>query len=220
MLAPISGRIGRALVTEGALVTNGQQDALATIQQLDPIYVDVAQSSTELLRLQRQLASGELEHNGKKSADVSLTLEDGSIYPEKGRLQFSEVSVNANTGSVLLRAVFPNPRGELLPGMFVHAQLSQGIKQDALLVPQRGVARNRRGEATVLLVGTDNKVSEKVVKAERVIGDSWWISQGLNPGDRVIVDGVQAVRDGVEVRPVPAKEQRLSSTVSSAPTVQ
>ena len=216
VLAPISGRIGRALATEGALVTSGQQGALATIQQLDPIYVDVSQSSTELLRLQRQLASGELRPADANGAEVSLTLEDGSAYREKGRLQFSEVSVNANTGSVLLRAVFPNPQGELLPGMFVRAQLSQGVKRDAFLVPQRGVTRNRKGEATVMLVGPQNKVAERVVKAERSIGDQWLITEGLTAGNRVIVDGLQKVHDGSTVKTIPAQEASASDGLSSA----
>lgn len=215
VLAPISGRIGRALVTEGALVTSGQQAALATIQQLDPIYVDVSQSSTELLRLQRELASGRLQQDGKSGAEVTLILEDGSAYSEKGRLQFSEVSVDPGTGAVLLRAVFPNPRRELLPGMFVRARLAQAMDARALLVPQRGVSRNRRGEATVMIVGPDNKVIERVVKTDRVIDNQWLIEDGLKAGDRVIVDGVQKVHDGVEVRAIPAAEQTAAAAVQS-----
>ncbi|HET7811842.1 MAG TPA: efflux RND transporter periplasmic adaptor subunit, partial [Steroidobacteraceae bacterium] len=152
VLSPITGQIGRTLVTEGALVTSAQAAPLATIQQLDPIYVDIAQSSTEMLRLQRQLANGELVKDEKNQAEVTLTLEDGSVYAERGRLKVSEASVDPSTGSVVLRAVFPNPRRELLPGMFVRAQLTQAVKRDALLVPQRGVTRNQRGEAVVLVV--------------------------------------------------------------------
>ena len=152
VLSPISGQIGRTLVTEGALVTSGQQTPLATIQQLDPIYVDIAQSSTEMLRLQRLLANGELVKDDKNQAEVTLTLEDGSAYSERGRLKVSEASVDPSTGSVVLRAVFPNPRRELLPGMFVRAQLAQGTRSAALLVPQRGVSHNQKGEATVLIV--------------------------------------------------------------------
>ena len=182
VLSPITGRIGRALVTEGALVTSAQQNALATVQQLDPIYVDITQSSTELLRLQRQLASGELVATDKHEAEVSLTLEDGTPYAERGRLKVSEVSVDPSTGSVLLRAVFPNPKRELLPGMFVRAQLTRGTRAAALLVPQRGVSRNSRGEATVMLVGSDDKVSERVVTADRAINGEWLITSGLAAG--------------------------------------
>lgn len=205
--SPISGRIGRALVTEGALVTSEQSEPLALVQQLDPIYVDITQSSAEMLRLQRQLARGELQKDEKNQAEVSLTLEDGGEYSELGQLQFSEVSVDPSTGSVVLRAVFPNPRRELLPGMFVRAQLTQATKHDALLVPQRGVTRNQRGDATVMVVGEDNKIVERVVKADRVIGNEWLITEGLAPGERVVLDGLQKIRPGVEVRTVAAAEQ-------------
>ncbi len=206
LLSPITGRIGRALVTEGALVTSGQQAALATVQQLDPIYVDITQSSTELLRLQRQLANGELMKNDKNEAEVALTLEDGSAYSERGRLKVSEVSVDPSTGSVTLRAVFPNPRRELLPGMFVRAQLTRGTRQAALLVPQRGVSHNAKGEATVVIVEKDNKVAERVVTADRAINGEWLITAGLAPGDRVVLDGLQKIKPGAEVKPVPAAE--------------
>ena len=204
VLSPISGRIGRAMVTEGALVTAEQERPLALVQQLDPIYVDITQSSTQMLRLQRQLSAGELQKDGKNQAEVRLTLEDGREYPERGKLQFSEDSVDPGTGSVVLRAIFPNPRGELLPGMFVRAQLTQGQRTDGLMVPQRGVTRNQRGDATVLVVGADNKVTERVVRAERVIDNEWLVTNGLAPGDRVIVDGLQKIRPGLEVRAVEA----------------
>jgi membrane fusion protein (multidrug efflux system) len=204
VLAPISGRIGRALVTEGALVTAEQVQPLALVQQLDPIYVDITQSSAELLRLQREFASGALRKDDGNQAEVSLTLEDGREYAERGKLQFSEVSVDPRTGSVLLRAIFPNPRRELLPGMFVRARLTQGQRDDALLVPQRGVSRNQRGEATVLVVADGDKVGERVVTAERAVDGEWLVSGGLAAGDRVIVDGLQKVRPGVQVRPVEA----------------
>ena len=207
VLSPISGQIGRTLVTEGALVTSGQQAPLATVQQLDPIYVDITQSSTEMLRLQRQLANGELVKDDNNLAEVSLTLEDGSVYPERGRLKVSEASVDPSTGSVLLRAVFPNPRRELLPGMFVRAQLTQGTRAAALMVPQRGVAHNARGEATVLIVDKDEKVAERVVTADRAIADEWLITAGLAAGDRVIVDGLQKARPGSPVKAVPAAEE-------------
>jgi membrane fusion protein (multidrug efflux system) len=207
VLSPISGRIGRTLVTEGALVTSGQEAPLATIQQLDPIYVDIAQSSTEMLRLQRQLANGELVKDANNQAEVSLTLEDGSVYAERGRLKVSEASVDPSTGSVVLRAVFPNPRRELLPGMFVRAQLAQGTRSAALLVPQRGVSHNPRGEATVLIVDPEDKVAERVVTADRAINGEWLITAGLAAGDRVIVDGLQKARPGSPVKAVPAAEE-------------
>src|SRR6186713_843981 len=207
VLSPIDGRIGRTLVTEGALVTSGQQAPLATVQQLDPIYVDITQSSTDMLRLQRQLANGELVKDDKNQAEVTLTLEDGSVYPERGRLKVSEASVDPSTGSVVLRAVFPNPRRELLPGMFVRAQLSQGTRSAALMVPQRGVSHNSKGEATVLIVDPEDKVAERVVTADRTIGDEWLITAGLSPGDRVIVDGLQKAKPGSPVKAVPAAEE-------------
>ena len=203
LLSPITGRIGRALVTEGALVTSGQQSPLATVQQLDPIYVDITQSSTEMLRLQKQLASGDLVKAGDNEAEVRLALEDGTVYAERGSLKVSEVSVDPGTGSVALRAVFPNPRRELLPGMFVRATLTRGTRAQALLVPQRGVTRNQKGEATVLLVDADNKVTEKVVTADRAIGSDWLITTGLAAGDRVIVEGLQKAKPGSAVKPVP-----------------
>jgi len=207
VLSPITGQIGRTLVTEGALVTSGQQAPLATVQQLDPIYVDITQSSTDMLRLQRQLANGELVKDDKNQAEVTLTLEDGSVYPERGRLKVSEASVDPSTGSVVLRAVFPNPRRELLPGMFVRAQLAQGTRSAALLVPQRGVSHNPKGEATVLIVDKDDKVAERVVTADRSINGEWLITAGLNAGDRVIVDGLQKARPGSPVKAVPAAEE-------------
>jgi membrane fusion protein (multidrug efflux system) len=207
VLSPITGRIGRALVTEGALVTSGQASPLATVQQLDPIYVDITQSSTEMLRLQRQLANGELVANDKNEAEVALTLEDGSKYAERGRLKVAEVSVEPSTGSVTLRAVIPNPRRELLPGMFVRAELTRGTRQAALLVPQRGVSHNARGEALVMVVGPDDKVAERKVTADRAIEGEWLITAGLNPGERVVLDGLQKIKHGAAVRPVPAAEQ-------------
>jgi membrane fusion protein (multidrug efflux system) len=213
VLSPISGRIGRTSVTEGALVTSQQNAPLALVQQLDPIYVDITQSSVEMLKLQRALASGELSRDEQNEAEVTLTLEDGSEYAERGKLQFAEVSVDPSTGAVVLRALFPNPRRELLPGMFVRAQLTQAVKRDALLVPQRGVTRNQRGDAVVLVVD-GNVVAERTVTAERAIGNDWLISDGLQAGDRVILDGLQKVRPGAEVRAVEIAEQ--SSTGSEA----
>jgi membrane fusion protein (multidrug efflux system) len=205
--APIAGRVGRSLVTEGALVTSQQTSPLAVVQQLDPIYIDITQSSADRVKLQRSLASGELQHDQQGEADVSLTLEDGSQYAEHGKLQFSEVSVDPSTGSVVLRALFPNPHRELLPGMFVRAQLTQATKRDALLVPQRGVTRNQQGNAVVFVVADGNVVAERVVTAARTIGNEWLISSGLNAGDRVIVDGLQKIRPGAQVHPVELKAE-------------
>jgi membrane fusion protein (multidrug efflux system) len=207
VLSPINGKIGRALVTEGALVTSNQESPLATVQQLDPIYVDIAQSSTEMLHLQRQLASGELVKNDNNEAEVGLTLEDGSAYAERGRLKVSEASVDPSTGSVVLRAVFPNPKRELLPGMFVRAQLTRGTRTAALLVPQRGVSRNAKGEATVMVVDKEEKVNERVVTAERAINGEWLITAGLTAGERVVLDGLQKIKPGAPVKAVPAAEQ-------------
>jgi membrane fusion protein, multidrug efflux system len=207
VLSPISGRIGRTLITEGALVTSGQESPLATVQQLDPIYVDIAQSSTDMLRLQRQFSSGALVRDAGDEPAVGLTLEDGSVYAERGRLKVSEASVDPGTGSVTLRAVFPNPRRELLPGMFVRAQLSRGMRTAALLVPQRGVSHNPAGDATVLIVDGDGKVAERTISADRVINGEWLVTAGLAPGDRVIVDGLQKVRPGGAVKAVPAAEE-------------
>ncbi len=207
VLSPITGRIGRALVTEGALVTSAQESPLATVQQLDPIYVDITQSSTEMLHLQRQLASGELTKDNDNQAEVGLTLEDGTVYAERGRLKVSEVSVDPSTGSVLLRAVFPNPKRELLPGMFVRAQLTRGTRSAALLVPQRGVSRNAKGEATVMVVDKEDKVNERVVTADRAINGEWLITAGLTAGERVVLDGLQKIKPGAPVKAVPAAEQ-------------
>ncbi len=204
VLAPISGRVGRSAVTEGALVSNGQTTAMATIQQLDPIYVDVTQSTKDLLRLRRELAEGQLQKTGDSGARVSLTLEDGSAYPHEGTLEFSEVSVDEGTGSVTLRAVFPNPDHSLLPGMFVHASLSSAVKQQAILAPQQGVTRDLKGQATALVVNTENKVELRHLKAERTVGDRWLVSEGLNPGDRLITEGLQFVRPGIAVNAAPA----------------
>jgi membrane fusion protein (multidrug efflux system) len=201
--APIAGRIGRSLVTEGALVTRNQDAPLATIAQLDPIYVDVTQSSAELLRLQREFTAGRLQRAGTGQARVTLALEDGSEYALEGALQFSEVTVDAGTGSVLLRAVFPNPERLLLPGMFVRATLAQGTRSQALLVPQAGVSRNARGEATVLVLGAGNMVSERVIQVDQAVGSDWLVTSGLAAGDRVIVEGLQKARAGAAVTPVP-----------------
>ncbi|MDR5170983.1 efflux RND transporter periplasmic adaptor subunit [Methylobacillus flagellatus] len=202
--APISGRIGRSAVTQGALVTANQADALAIIQQLDPIYVDIVQPSTTLLQLREDLASGRLKKAGQGEAEVRLKLENGRDYPRVGKLQFTEVSVDEGTGAVTLRAVFPNPDGVLLPGMFVRAQLQEGIREQALLVPQRGVTRDSQGQAVALVVDEQATVQPRVITTERTVNGQWLVSEGLKEGDRVIVDGLQYVRPGIQVKPVEA----------------
>ncbi|WP_323025921.1 efflux RND transporter periplasmic adaptor subunit [Castellaniella sp.] len=214
--APISGRIGRSSVTQGALLTANQTTALATVQQLNPIYVDVAQSSTELLRLKDDLAAGRIKNASDGQVEVRLQLENGKPYPQVGKLQFGEVSVDPGTGAVTLRAVFPNPEGTLLPGMFVRAQLQEGIREDALLVPQRGVTRDNAGQATALVVGADDKVEQRKVTVERTVGTNWLVSDGLKAGDRVIVDGVQNVQAGAQVKAVPAKSTTHQAASTSA----
>jgi membrane fusion protein (multidrug efflux system) len=204
VLAPIDGRIGRSAVTEGALVSNGQAQELAVIQQLDPIYVDVTQPARELLGLRRDLAEGRLEKAGENAAKVTLTLEDGSDYGHDGTLEFSEVTVDPSTGSVTLRAVFPNPDKLLLPGMFVHARLVAGVKSEAILAPQQGITRTPRGNATALVVNADDVVELRQVKATRTVGSRWLISEGLNPGDRLITEGLQFIKPGATVRVGPA----------------
>ncbi len=204
VLAPISGRIGRSAVTEGALVSNGQAQELATIQQLDPIYVDVTQPARDLLALRRDLADGRLQKAGENAAKVTLKLEDGSDYGHEGKLEFSEVAVDPGTGSVTLRAVFPNPDKVLLPGMFVHAQLVAGLKSEAILVPQQGVTRNTKGEPTAMVVNAENKVELRPIKTERAVGNRWLVGEGLQPGDRVITEGLQFIQPGVEVDVAPA----------------
>ncbi len=201
--APISGRIGRSTVTDGALVTANQAAPMATIQQLDPVYVDVTQSSAELLRLKRNLANGEIEGKDGDQAKVKLLLEDGSAYPQKGILKFSEVTVDQTTGSVTLRALFPNPNQMLLPGMFVRAIMQEGVDEQAILVPQRGVTRNSKGEAMVMVVGAGEKVEPRVIKVSRTVGDNWLVREGLKAGDRVILEGSQRALPGTLVKAVP-----------------
>ncbi|AJB83601.1 TPA: efflux RND transporter periplasmic adaptor subunit [Enterobacter hormaechei subsp. xiangfangensis] len=194
----INGRIGKSSVTEGALVTNGQATALATVQQLDPIYVDVTQSSSDFMRLKQQtsLQKGD-------TSSVELLMENGQPYPLKGTLQFSDVTVDESTGSITLRALFPNPQHMLLPGMFVRARIDEGTQPDAILVPQQGVTRTPRGDATVLVVNDKNQVESRTVVAPQAIGDRWLITEGLKNGDRVIISGLQKVRPGVTVVAIP-----------------
>tara|TARA_R110002096_G_scaffold29497_13_gene88804 strand:- start:61 stop:1287 length:1227 start_codon:yes stop_codon:yes gene_type:complete len=200
--APISGRIGRSSVTQGALVTANQATALATIRQLDPMYVDVTQSSAELLRLKRALGNGDVQRPDELSAEVQLILEDGSLYAHKGTLEFSEVTVDESTGSVTLRALFPNPEQELLPGMFVRAQVQEGVTENAMLVPQMAVTRDNTGNASVMVLNDGDQVEQRPVDIARAVGNQWLVRNGLDTGDRVIVDGLQKVRPGVQASAV------------------
>lgn len=193
--SPIDGRIGKSSVTEGALVTNGQADAMATVQQLDPIYVDVTESSNDFMRLKQESLQ-----RGDDSKSVQLIMENGQPYSLKGSLQFSDVTVDESTGSITLRAVFPNPQHTLLPGMFVRARIDEGINPQAILVPQQGVTRTPRGDATVMIVNAQNQVENREVTAAQAIGDKWLITSGLQNGDKVIVSGLQKVRPGVTVK--------------------
>jgi membrane fusion protein (multidrug efflux system) len=200
--APISGRIGRSSVTNGALVTASQPVPLATIQQLDPVYVDVTQSSSEMLRLRKALESGQLTRD-EGPAKVQLLLDDGSVYPLPGKLNFTEAFVEASTGSVTLRMLFANPQLMLLPGMFVRTVLEEGTREQGILVPQRGVTRNPAGQAMVMLVGANEIVEPRVIKTDRTVGENWLVSDGLNVGDRVILEGLQKARPGTPVVAVP-----------------
>lgn len=202
MTAPISGRIGKSTVTEGALVTNGQTTELATVQQLDPIYVDVTQSSNDFMRLKQSVEQGNL-HKENATSNVELVMENGQTYPLKGTLQFSDVTVDESTGSITLRAVFPNPQHTLLPGMFVRARIDEGVQPDAILIPQQGVSRTPRGDATVLIVNNKSQVEARPVVASQAIGDKWLISEGLKSGDQVIVSGLQKRVRESRLKPLP-----------------
>ncbi len=204
--APISGRIGKSSVTPGALVTASQPVALATVQNLDRIYVDVTQSMSELLKLRREMASGDLSKAA--STQVTLVLDDGSVYPTPGQLAFSDVTVDAGTGSVGLRAVFPNPDGTLLPGMYVRARLATAVAANGILIPQASVARDAAGKATVMTVGADSKVAPRPVVIGQSVGGNWLVTAGLKPGDRVIVEGLQKAQPGAPVKAVPVALKR------------
>ena len=216
--APISGRIGVSAVTAGALVTANQQAALATIQQLNPIYVDVTQSSTELLRLRRALASGKLKKPTADSARVALLLEDGTAYLHEGTLQFSDVTVDPATGAVTLRALFPNPQGVLLPGMYVRAVIEEGVREAAIVVPQQAVTRDTKGDAVAMVVGKDDKVESRKLQVARTLGNEWLVDAGLQPGERVIVEGLQRARPGTVVQAVERSETQAGAGPGGAPT--
>ena len=213
--APISGRIGRSSVTNGALVTANQPTPLSTIQQLSPVNVDVTQTSSEMLRLKSALQSGQLKGNGGQ-ARVKLILEDGTPYPLTGTLKLTEAFVDPGTGSITLRTLFPNPKSLLLPGMFVRAILEEGVKEKAILVPQRGVTRNQAGSAMVMVVGAEEKVEPRVIKAERAVGDSWLVTDGLKVGDRIILEGIQRARPGTAVKAVPFGSKPEAAPASGA----
>jgi membrane fusion protein, multidrug efflux system len=215
--APIAGRIGKSSVTVGALVMAGQGLALATIQQIDPVYVDVTQSSASLLQLQKSMASGTLRRDSANRAKVKLILEDGTSYPLEGTLQFQDVTVDPTTGSYILRIVFPNPKRVLLPGMFARAVLEEGVNEQALLVPQQGVSRDPKGNPTSLIVDAEGKVQLRMLTLDRTIGDKWLVSSGLAPGDRVIVEGIQKVRPGASVKAIPFGEAKGSDGKTVAP---
>jgi len=213
VLAPISGRTGRS-ITEGALVTNEQTLPLVTIQQLDPIYVDIPESTAIITRLRREVSKGQIKSVGQDAALITLTLEDGSMYEEPGTLQFSEVTVDQSTGSVIQRAVFPNPKAFLLPGMFVTAHIEEGISENGILVPQQGVMRDPKGQASIFLVGADNKVALRTIHTDRAIGDKWLVTDGVSAGDRVIVTGLQKVMPGVPVHATEMTPDALEATAS------
>jgi membrane fusion protein (multidrug efflux system) len=213
--SPITGRSGPSQVTQGAYVQTSAATLLTTVQQIDPIYVDLTQSSVEGLQLRRDIASGQLKVAGPDQAKVVLTLEDGSQYPLPGALQFSDITVNQATGSVTLRAVFPNPKFMLLPGMFVRARIQEGVVDNATLVPQAGVTHNPRGEATALVVGADNKVASRTLKLKGTRGDQWIVEGGLADGERVIVAGLQKVQPGAVVQ---VSEAQASNAAPPVPT--
>jgi membrane fusion protein (multidrug efflux system) len=201
--APISGRIGRSNITEGALVTAHQPLALATIQQLDPMYVDVPQSTAELSRLRSRLDGGQLSRSGEIRNKVRLLMEDDVTYPWEGALQFRDVTVDPTTGSVILRVVFPNPKGILLPGMFVRAVVEEGVNPKALMIPQQAVSRDPKGNPLTLIVDAEGKVQQRMLTLDRAIGNAWLVKAGLAAGERVIIEGMQKVKPGISVKAVP-----------------
>lgn len=217
--APIAGRIGRAEVTEGAYVQAGAATLLATVQQLDPLYVDLTWSSAEVLRMRRRIERGELRADATGAAQVTIVLEDGSDLPDKGALQFTDVSVDPTTGSVALRAIVPNRDRGLLPGMFVRARIEEGVDPDGLLVPQRAVTRDQSGRPVALVVDAASKVERRLLTADREVGDAWLVTDGLRAGERVIVEGLQKAKPGAQVRPVPYQAPARPAT-PAAPATQ
>lgn len=213
--APISGRIGRSSVTRGALVTASQATPLAVIQTLDPMYVEVSQSSAELLQLRREIAAGRLQ--GTDEVPVNITLEDGSAYPQQGMLSFAEAMVDPATGAVALRVVVPNPDQLLLPGMFVRATIANARRQDAILAPQQGITRNAKGDATAMVVGADGKVAQREVVVSRAIGNKWLVESGLKAGDKLIIEGLQKIAPGAPVNATEASSQAAKPATAAAP---
>lgn len=209
--APISGRIGISTVTPGALLTASQAVALTTVQQLDPIYVDVIEPSAELMRMKQALASGQLKRAGPNAAKVRLKLDDNLAYTLEGRLEFSDVTVDQGTGTVTLRAVFPNPKHDLLPGMFVRAVLEEGVNEQGILVPQQGVTHDTRGNATALVLNADGKVEQRMLVLGDALGNKWVVKSGLNAGDQLIVDGLQKVKPGAEAKAVPMPDAAVTA---------
>jgi len=216
VLSPITGRIGRSFVTEGALVTANQPTALATVQQLEPVYVDVTQPTTTLLRLRREAAAGLLKQNEAGKTQVRVRLEDGTDYPHPGTLEFSEVTVDQGTGSVTLRALVPNPERVLLPGMFVREEIDEGVRKNALLAPQQGVTHDQKGDPNALVVGPDDVVELRNLTVDRAIGDQWVVNSGLVAGDRVIVEGIQSAKPGTKVVAEEYKPPPTEKTVRQA----
>jgi membrane fusion protein (multidrug efflux system) len=199
--APISGRIGTSTFTVGALVTTAQAQPLTTIQRLDPIYVDINQSSVDLLRLRKQILAGQISRGGG-AARVGLTLEDGSEYDHEGKFQFADVTVAQDTGTVTVRAIFPNPQGLLLPGMYVRAHLIEGTQAQGILAPQQAVTRDEKGNPTALVVGAGNKLEMRQLTTTRAIGDKWLVTSGLKPGDKLVMNGAMMLQPGAAVTPV------------------
>jgi membrane fusion protein (multidrug efflux system) len=199
--APISGRIGRSLVTPGALVQNGQADALATIQRMDQVYVDVTQSAADLINLRAAMHGGDVAQPGPESARVRLVLPNNTVYPIEGLMRFTDVTVDPTTGAVIVRATFANPNAVLLPGLYVRARLVEGVQEKGLLAPQAGVTHDERGRAVALVLGPGNVVAQRIVKTDQAIGDKWLVTDGLAPGDRLIVDGLLNLQPGAKVRP-------------------
>jgi membrane fusion protein (multidrug efflux system) len=220
VVSPISGRIGRSAVTDGAIATTYQSLALATIQQLDPIYVDVPQSTTELLRLQRRLEEKSMNHDGTNANQVEIILEDGTKYPLEGTLQFRDVSVDPTTASVIVRMVFPNPNKILLPSMFVRVVVKEGVNEQGILIPQQAVSRDSKGNPTALIVNASGKVEQRRLALDRAMGDQWLVSSGLVPGDRVIAEGMQKVQPGALVKEVPFEDGRKQEAAPPANTTR
>lgn len=217
--SPISGRTGRSSVTEGALVTVNQAGSLVTVTQLDPVYVDLTQPSTTIVRLKRELTAGQIRHVNGDQAPAKLLLEDGSLYESSGTLQFSEVTVDPGTGSVTLRAIFPNSASLLLPGMFVRATIEEGVREGAILAPQQGITHAPDGSATALIVGAEDKVEKRSVELDRALGDEWVVTKGLAAGDRLIVAGLQKVRPGMEVAVRPQASAHEGTAEHSKPVL-